>query len=57
MKQQTTWVVQIPAGKHCIVECEYHAPERCVQGSVRQTWPDKSIVRDSPTLEFGPYRN
>lgn|SRR5664280_410676 len=57
MKQHTTWVVQIPAGKHCVVEGEYHAPDRCVQGSIRQTRPDKSIVRGSPTLEYGPYRN
>jgi hypothetical protein len=57
MKQHTTWVVQIAARKHCVVEGEYRAPGRCVQGSVRQTRPDKSIVRGSPTLEFGPNRN
>ncbi len=54
--QHTIWDVPIPAGSLCVVEGEYRAEDRLVRGCLQQTLPDGTLVKDSPSLEFGPYR-
>ena len=55
--QDRVWNVPIPAGNLCIVEGEYRSEDRLVRGSIQQTLPDQTPVKDSPSLEFGPYRD
>ncbi len=54
--QHTIWDVPIPAGSLCVIEGEYRSEDRLVRGCIQQTLPDRTPVKDSPSLEFGPYR-
>ncbi len=54
--QHTIWDVPIPAGNLCVVEGEYRSEDRLMRGCVQQRLADRTPVKDSPSLEFGPYR-